>query len=527
MNTQHKFFVSTSAGSGKTHAAIEYIKARPDESFLYISPTQQLCNQSYLLLRKAGRECREPIISDYTANVTAQALSALLSPIKSDGDCIVLSTKTFIAISSELKDKEIDYTVILDETFEPATFTQVNLGRNVHRERNLANFTRLFHICPNNGPLTVRNGMMEDARLAAKGDFSTSGDVPKSYVDLCQLIVDEANHVEITTDIDELLALGKGAIQTASSIRPDVFQGFKKLIFLSALFEKTMLYQLWTIHYGEEFKVDDDLKSMITYNTHTDYKGTLSIGYVLHPDDNLSKHTLDKGFVDGGKKPQASKTVWAEALRQTVEYFDGKDFLLHLNNDRVPSQSSVSRQIVSDNPNIKLLAGDSRGDNSYRNTDCILSLSAQNPTNAQADWLSKRLQVSKNEVYQMSRIHSVYQAICRTSIRDRSCTRGKVFIVGSEADANFLLDLFKGSKALGQITDLQSTKALGKVNKKPKADKLSERAGFDDWRARIDSANKQLNRSKASGCPERIARAEAELEKVKVGYEFWKVFSKP
>ena len=80
MNTQHKFFVSTSAGSGKTHAAIEYIKARPDESFLYISPTQQLCNQSYLLLRKAGRECREPIISDYTANVTAQALSALLSP---------------------------------------------------------------------------------------------------------------------------------------------------------------------------------------------------------------------------------------------------------------------------------------------------------------------------------------------------------------------------------------------------------------------------------------------------------------
>jgi hypothetical protein len=360
----HKFFVSTSAGSGKTHAAIEYIKARPNESFLYISPTLQLCNQSYLLLVESGRECREPITSDNTTHVGKQALDALLSPNESVGDCIILTTPTFIAISSHLKDKEIDYTVILDETFQPATFNQINLGVHERRKTNLDNFNSFFRICPNNGPLTIRDGMLEDVRSVAKGDHSKVGCMPESYKQLCQQVVDEANHVEVTTDIDELMAYGKGAINTASSIKPDVFQGFRKLIFLSALFEKTMLYQLWTKHYGEEFIEEADIKSNITYDTHTEYRGTVSVGYVLHPRDNLSKHTLDKGFTDGGKNPPMGREVWAEALRQVVSYFDGRDFLLHLNNDRKPQSNSVSRKIVSDNPNIKPIAGDSRGNNS-------------------------------------------------------------------------------------------------------------------------------------------------------------------
>ena len=77
-----------------------------------------------------------------------------------------------------------------------------------------------------------------------------------------------------------------------------------------------------------------------------------------------------------------------------------------------------------------------------------------------------RTGMSTKDVTQAYRIHSLYQALGRCSIRRAEvCTDPKVVLVAGAEDARFLHDLFPGSHWMGQVGALPSLSALQRLGR--------------------------------------------------------------
>lgn len=387
------YAVSTSVGSGKTVAAVQYM-ARPQacaQDFIYVAPTIRLVNQTEQLLRRT-LESQHSIRSVHlihsesnTGDGYGAAREALLTINEQPtglGRVVFLTTATFIRILSSINDPS-RWCLILDEAFAPVSFINYHLGPQP--EDGLSYFHELFHIDSSDNyrvlPTVGKSGLVDEVSL---GQVDHCGQRHLGQQQLAQAVSNPAMRCELMVprgirptggegELDTSALTGSRSLLFASYITPELFGLFKETIILSALFEHTVLHHLWSRCFGVRFIAHPGSLTSAC-GTFTRSKAHGWPGHLLHQSDKASKHNLFSNRHTGepGETAQGERAGSLGELGCSVP--QGTRFLLQTNNGT--GYGAGSALLPDGAIPIPVI---SHGLNDFKDMDNILALAVTNP----------------------------------------------------------------------------------------------------------------------------------------------------
>lgn len=474
--------LSAAVGSGKTRAAVAWIASPSNatRNVLYVAPTRVLIDQTARDLREAIARAEGSTIRNVNrihsgtaegGQVQAEALQAINAVEAGEGAVQLLTTPTFLAVVSRIARPQ-SWTVILDEAFNPATFETIRLGLDALK--GWEHFCELFAVDPDQGHrILPREGRRAMVNEVAQGDYSTAGDRFKALEGIAKSVANPAIRAElVVTDGAKALLAGEvptkrgaklaaketgTALQFASYVDPQAFAGFHEVLFLSALFEQTVLYHLWTRALGVTFEEYPEFPSHLLRDTHAEQGRFLAVGHLLHKDDAASMENLTRDTLTGQPGATRLGTRVIDHLVQTAaSHFGGEAFLLQTNERYGYTKDApcLPRAAV-------VIPAVAHGLNSFQAVDNVAALAVTNPNPQQLEWIKSRTGMAAREVTQAFRIHATYQALGRCSIRRAEpTTSAKVVLVVGADDGRFIHDLFPGSHWLGQVGTMPSLSGL-------------------------------------------------------------------
>ena len=489
-NATNLYSVSTSVGSGKTHVAIRYMHGGSlcNQNFIYVAPTKLLLEQTAQNLRKAitartgqdalhvhvvHSDCRQ----EEKVPTWLEALRIINEAGKEKGQVVMLTSTTFLKIVHRIENKSI-WRVILDEAFQPVTFYQYHLGRDL--ESGWRYFEEVFAIHPDKTCLiTAAPGCEGKVAEIASGNFQRSGDQAQGHQGLAALVANPAqrcevvqtnkarmlldaryglSRVEFANDLNDEEECSSSILLVACYFTPEEFLGFNEVIFMAALFDRTILYYLWQKQFGIQFGSHPFFDYPQLRDTHQEQGQYVAIGHLLHPDDSTSKMNLSRNAITGETNESETGRRVIDALVQTAgERFKDQQFLVQIN-DGYGYEKNDSPLLPSTAVKIPTM---SHGLNDYTGIHHVAALAVTNPNPQEAGWVMNKTGLSHEEALMAYRIHTTYQAVGRTSIRCRSNGQEqKVFLVVGYDDAKFLHDLFPRSRWLGQVCALKMHQAI-------------------------------------------------------------------
>ncbi|RRQ21911.1 hypothetical protein D6C00_08095 [Thiohalobacter thiocyanaticus] len=288
----------------------------------------------------------------------------------------------------------------------------------------------------------------------------------------------------------ELVDGGQAWKTLASFVTPEYFEDFAEVIFMAALFENTILFHLWSNYWDIHFRPHEDIGRFISRDVHSEQGPFISIAHVLHEDDNASRYNLERNWKTGRANAKRGDRVIDRAVQLAGELFKGSKFLLQTNNWH------SARLAPEDLPKGAIpIKVNSHGLNEYKGYTRAASLAITNPDNHEARWLVSRTGLDPDKMYLAYRIHTVYQAVGRTAIRDYGNAVPKVFLVAGKEDAEYLHKLFQGSRWIGKVGDVPSLKQLTQKNRKPK---LVDSSQYARWRNRRDALKRKIRKGTIS-----------------------------
>lgn len=480
--------LSAAVGSGKTRAAVQWLAAPKNatRNVLYVAPTMALLDQTGSNLREAIAKAEGPAVRNVhlvhsgtaeRGQVQADAIGAINGADEDEGLVLLVTTQTFLALASKISNPG-QWSVILDEAFNPATFETFRLGADALK--GWEHFCELFSVDSEQGHrILPREGKRAVVEEVATGDYSTAGDRFMSLAGVAKSVANPAIRCELVlTDGARALLRGQmpkkrrkadshkdgagSVLQFASYVDPLAFSGFRQVLFLSALFEQTILYHLWTRALGVKFEEHPEFPSHLLRDTHREQGRFLAVGHLLHKDDAASMENLTRETLTG--KPGATRpgTRVIDYLVQTAAaHFGGEQFLLQTNQryGYTSGAPCVPRHAV-------VIPASPHGLNTFQGVGNVAALAVTNPNPQELAWIKGRTGMTSKAITQAFRIHVTYQALGRCSIRrsEPTSTPKVVLVVGCD-DARFIHDLFPSSHWLGQVGTLPGLSGLQQQEK--------------------------------------------------------------
>jgi hypothetical protein len=468
--------ISTSVGSGKTQAAIAYM-AQPcnlTRNFVYVAPTVALVNQTRkdleARIEQLGGSGRNLFLihsqekTGRPESISEQVLDKLNSAIGGVGHVVLCTTTTFLDVLARIKRPE-DWSVLLDEAFAPVEFLEVQLGeRKGTRKGAWGTFLDLFQVVPEQGnrvvPAPERLGLV---RQISDRNWKSAGLQYQGFQRFAAAVTNPALRVELVGSPEAVLEDSADPM-VACYVTPEYFLGFGEVLFLSALFEHTVLHHLWTELFGVTFQPHPVVKAEnpCIRNLHQEQGPYVRIGYLLHEDDSSSLRNLSRSAVGGAEDAPAGSRVIDAMVRIADEYFWGSPYLLQTNSRYGYTEGSA---LVPRGATVIPVV--SHGMNKWQGADCVAALAVTNPTPPQAKWVQERSGLTMQETLLSYRLHVQYQAVGRSSVRQSEGTKKpKTFLVPSKTDAEALLGIWEGSTSLGKVGNIPKLSAP----KAPKAE---------------------------------------------------------
>ena len=474
--------LSAAVGSGKTRAAVCWMSSpiNATRNFIYVAPTIELGTQTAGNLRAALSDAVGPVVrnvhlvnsSTVEGKTRVEALRAVNSVEGQEGQIAILTTQTLLDILAGITRPEL-WSVILDEAFEPATFDTFGLGADAKGGWDY--FSEVFEVDAGDGfrivPKAGKKALVADI---ADGRFSIVGSKYEGLQRIAAAVANPARRCELMVSDrvaslingDTLPAPAKkgaasespdGVLEYSSYVAPEYFGGFRDVLFLSALFEQTVLYHLWTKALGVTFEEHPDFPADQLKDTHKEQGRFLAVGHLLNHEDNSSIENLSRNVftgMTGERRP--GQRVLDHIIRTASGHFEERRFLLQTN---VGKGYEDGKSLVPSNATV--IPAYAHGMDKWKDVDNVVALCITNPNPQRMQWVMKRTGMTAKAVTLSFRVHSCYQALGRCSIRCHVPTdTAKTVLVAGVEDARFLQALFPGSLWLGQVGDLPSLKAL-------------------------------------------------------------------
>lgn len=472
------YAASTAVGSGKTRAAVEYIasKASSQQNFIYVAPTIRLIDQTTANLKEAlgDSDSNRDVTLIHSESrqleevpVSVQTTDIINSASVDGGRVVIITTTTFLKIINDLTSPQ-HWRVIIDEGFSPVEFLKVHLGTRA--EKGLDHFLEVFAIDPVQSHRIIPARGQEDwvDHLATQGlrrageqytTFQPLATAVANDIMRCEMVMTEKTRSILGRTFAEKAPYQDHPARVASEsefliaryVTPDWVRGFGEVIFMSALFEQTLLYQFWTRLFGVSFVEHPAFPKTSLRNIHIDQGMHVHVGHLLHPKDTSSRHNLGRSFVDGSPNEleQGLRAI-DRLVTISSEYFADQRFLLQTNNDYGYFAGSP---LMPSNA-IKVPAS-SHGLNEFQDHDNVAALAVTNPTPEVSRWIMGKTGLDREQTQMAFRLHTTYQAVGRSSIRKADPTSDKkVFLTAGRSDALMLHEIFEGSHWLGQVGDM-------------------------------------------------------------------------
>ncbi len=443
--------VSTSVGSGKTTIAIDWMLQFAEQlNWIYVAPTIRLINETEDRIKKClakqmeqtGRSLGivQVIHSKQGPNVTQRALNKL-SENDLEYNIILITTETFMNILPNIPDKSM-FGVVLDEAFKPYDTEQYQSNNKLQL------LTELF-----DDDLHARNADLVN-KIVGKQFNGINEYNTEKIINICNFISNPALQASIITKTDNLFEIGY-------YVKPQQFEKFGEVILMAANFESSILYHIWSmlevIFKHHHYFTDEKLT-----NVHKTKGHLVDIFYLLHPDDHSSLNNLKRNFLTAQERErEANMTVASYLLNEINLFFDS------INTEYLLTINKPIEDMGIDTGKAELIPVRSHGLNQYEDQhNCVtLAITNANPQ-TEIPYLKKITGMTDEQIHAALRIDAFYQALGRTSVRNRLNDNRKIFIVPSKTDATYLNNLFEGSVLHGQLGNLSSLKEVKQYLKK-------------------------------------------------------------
>jgi hypothetical protein len=447
-------YISAPCASGKTHEIVNIAAelVRDGNRVIIIQATIRLIEQT---IRNEVEQYHPDIL--YTAihseNVERKPVGvAIAEHLKCDPGCGELVFITHQALSLvPYWTRKRDIHLFIDEALEVNKFYPIRMPET---HPLLTEHIEIHQAHPIYGQVVAgakvekmaRNRKEDDIyNLLANINRTLSNKNWKSYVNAGQY--------------EEMRRGQRDELEIHSVLKPELLKGFAGVFVVCANFESTMMYHLWT-EMGVKFRRDVEFERGLRYQTHQ------------------NGHLVTIYYV--------SEHPWSKTHRQRSNNLDkfmttARAFLTQAGVD----QSNVVYAINKGEEDAKGLGtrmpNKPHGLNELSDRDHLVFFSSLLCTPSNFKFLRDMMGLTSDDIRDSIYHSSVYQAVMRTSIRDRNNKNPKMWIVPDKGAAEFLARLIPGARI--KKIDAGIVEPTGKrPNRKPRT---SDRERTAEHRARV------------------------------------------
>ncbi|WP_415629267.1 hypothetical protein [Novacetimonas hansenii] len=395
-------YIDGPCGSGKTYAIANFIAQNKHKArFIIAQPKNANLLETEKLLKSNGLN---PYVKDIDHCNEGEVVRDIIAYINSNNhefDDVLLVTHTGIltAYSRISEDQKKKYVLFFDEVTNVTgelplrvTAQRKMLSDNISLKDPTQKFTEV---------VAKNTTALNNYAKTAEGKDAVNDIFGK----VSEMILDEDTVVEVESEAYKNIK--RDGFHFYYHIKPDKFTSWREVYFMSACFCESLIYKIWSKHYGFSF-VKKDIT--LRYKSHTNVSNT-KIHFFMdrdyskrlgHSDDyaihNQMVDIINKDILKG----QSSLTVLNNSINTDV---DGVPVREVERNIRIPDNTTVISSYV-------------HGLNQYQNLHNISFLASLNMRPTYESYLQNRFNLKPKEVEEAFLFASTYQAVCRISIRN-------------------------------------------------------------------------------------------------------------
>lgn len=436
----HIKFLSAPVGSGKTELIINHIRDNFDQSYIFVSPTQELGRQIYIRLVAAlvnhgqGNNVHHIYAEEGQAPVRTRILSQVHEKRPDENHVLVISAEAFRMMLKSMDDRyKAIYNVFLDEGIDSIESEIFSPNEHGPYLEPISITEGVFSIAEGYRALleTVANSPL---RLAALGREELNN---QRYIKIAKLLISDI--------YDVYGSVQDNSIQAVAFLKPDKFLAFHSVTMIMAIFEQSLLALFWQEKYEIEFRPFENITGL--FDTHQIKGPSIRIHYLLHPNDHASIYNLKRHWETGEpcNDQYGNNRVIDRVAMAVEERFGNLTYCWAANNF-----FSNHGRILQGNR----MPTECAGLDHYKNTDVVVSMTCMNPDLWLKTMVTQHVNISDDRLYELWKLSYTYQTIGRCSIRDRDSDRPIDVVVVSHRCAEQIQELFVGAEIVGQLTDL-------------------------------------------------------------------------
>jgi hypothetical protein len=424
-------YIKALAGAGKTYTMIhEAVKraARTRQKFVIIQPTVLLVEESFWKAENAKAALPEfeqrrikisRIHGDESDSVSVDIKDHLEDSIEgTKGEVLLITQQSFLKLPYFPGAKS--WTLVVDEVIQLDTLHSFHFQKFEH----IINDNITVSPFDDNHYLVTATNITELERIAASRHKETAATAFANFAN--DLLSPHMLVLCKKSQWDKLLTKDDGedsyTLDYHSALLPSAMVGFKEVIFMSAMFDESLIHVWWS-RLGVEFN-QHSLSHILTEERHS-FSGRVKI--LCYTEDlHWSKSLMDTKAADG----RFLIDHYISAIEQRMK---GKDYLWAANND-LDEHTSLTLK----GRRMPVL---SHGLNCYDDRSHIAFLCALNRTPSQYSFLAS-IGIEDHEVDRATACAAAYQSVMRSSLRNRNSTEQTTIIVPDLTTAAYLYYYF-------------------------------------------------------------------------------------
>lgn len=433
---------SAPCGAGKTTRVINHIANNLLlKNWLYVGPTIRLLKQMEAGLRQRDVLCT--IISSETdPKSVGSKIVTFLKSAPNNGTVLLITWHAYERLP--YFHRRDDWQIFIDEVPQVDRAFPLMLPNNPEFIRDNLEIDRL--VTADIGCVRAKNDNWAD-----KWKEGVRDDVDQVFRPVFEHIL--SPHHDVFVRIDDWQRLMEdGAFEVSEARNVLMFVSmlnpilFRDAILIGANIEDSLLHD-WLKRFHRV-----DVQPWASYELNTACGGVLAGGMSPPPSNEIwyffddraaSKHLY-------GQRLDGKESIIDQMDREVLSQFGGSEFLYITNNDR------SSEIITRDNPKAIFVSPKCHGLNDYRTVDRVYFSAALNRT-PQHNKLLNDLGFSFAALQRATAQEDAYQAVMRTSLRDRDSTRPVQIVVPDRATADRLAHLI-GSCEVSKIGNIELSK---------------------------------------------------------------------
>lgn len=455
INKKIFYYSSALCGEGKTSTAIPHyvnkLMADPSLTLLYVTPSIELSSQVLASFEAATLDRQKFDIrridtqsstsSDDT--VSYQIINFLSSNTGQHSKIAIITNQCFLGhllSSSKFNDNpdiNLSKIILVIDEHPQNLFIYKDLTKL--KDHSIFDIFLSYLDIDSSGVITVPAGNTAFIMRVVRGDDYLIADYKNPEIkEIAQIALNPLYKLKLINCDgvipNKLRAKDGVSFRWIAIMQPDPFLQFHETTIISALFQKSLIYQIWRKGNNVIFERH---KAFNKLNSRTHKNGRrLSIHYLLV---NKSWTAYNIRDIQEGALREAARLLLAKDPTQSV---------LFRVNDQIQKKIESEHQA-----NLVGLDFISHGQNQHRAIHSVIYLQSHMPEKYAHDYLRLELGLTKSEIREAWYLHLMYQTLMRCSLRDPSSEEPVNVVVGGKADAEWLQSIFTHSTIQYMATD--------------------------------------------------------------------------